>query len=119
MLAAGGLATLVRLTSAPAAELRVNAAWALQNLMHHASPDVRAAVLAALPWERVEALAADADARVQVGARLLPSTACAGRPARVERVLTAAEVAACTLAVPAIADIKQEGPTMACGASHT
>ena len=66
MLAAGGLATLVRLTSAPAAELRVNAAWALQNLMHHASPDVRAAVLAALPWERVEALAADADARVQV-----------------------------------------------------
>ena len=75
MLAAGGLATLVRLTSAPAAELRVNAAWALQNLMHHASPDVRAAVLAALPWERVEALATDADARVQVGSRLLTSTA--------------------------------------------
>lgn len=65
MLAAGGLATLVRLASSPAAELRINAAWALQNLMHHASADVRGAVLAALPWERVEALAADADARVQ------------------------------------------------------
>lgn len=68
VLAAGGLATLVRLASSPAAELRINAAWALQNLMHHASADVRAAVLAALPWERVEALAADADARVQARA---------------------------------------------------
>ena len=68
VLAAGGLATLVRLASSPAAELRINAAWALQNLMHHASADVRAAVLAALPWARVEALAADADPRVQARA---------------------------------------------------
>ncbi len=69
VLSAGGLALLVGLAAAPAAELRMNAAWALQNLMHHASADVRRAVLAALPWECVRALAADADPRVQARRR--------------------------------------------------
>jgi hypothetical protein len=69
VLSAGGLALLVGLAAAPAAELRMNAAWALQNLLHHASANVRRAVLAALPWECVRALAADADPRVQARRR--------------------------------------------------
>ncbi len=69
MLAAGCLGALVRLTGSEEGELRLNATWALQNLVYQADGDVRAALLAALSWRQARALAADARPDVQVGRR--------------------------------------------------
>ncbi len=58
---------LVALTGSPEGELRLNAVWALQNLVYTASSEVRAAVLAALPWRNVVDLTNDMQTDVQVG----------------------------------------------------
>ena len=66
VLACGCLGALVRLTSAPEGELRLNATWALQNLVYQADADVRAALLRALTWQQALALANDIRSDVQV-----------------------------------------------------
>lgn len=61
------------LTGSPEGELRLNAVWALQNLVYTASSEVRAAVLAAMPWRNVVDLTNDMQTDVQVSlARWLP-----------------------------------------------
>jgi hypothetical protein len=77
MLSAGCLPALVDLTSSPDAELRLNAVWALQNLVYTASAEVRSAVCSALSWRAVVDLTNDMQTDVQVGA--LCSPACPGR----------------------------------------
>lgn len=65
-MAAGCIPMLVRLSSVPNGELRLNAVWALQNLVFTASSDVRKAVLEALSWQHVQALLYDIRLDVQV-----------------------------------------------------
>lgn len=66
VLAAGCLGALVRLTASAEGELRLNATWALQNLVYQADGDVRAALLDALSWQQALALASDIRPDVQV-----------------------------------------------------
>ena len=47
LLEAGCLPALATLAASPSPALRLNAAWALQNLVYHAPSSLRAAVLAA------------------------------------------------------------------------
>ncbi|CAL8464825.1 g4360 [Coccomyxa elongata] len=65
VLAAGCIGALVALTGSPEGELRLNAVWALQNLVYTASSEVRAAVLAAVPWRTVVDLTNDMQTDVQ------------------------------------------------------
>ncbi len=67
VLAAGCIGALVALTGSPEGELRLNAVWALQNLVYTASSEVRAAVLASVPWRTVVDLTNDMQTDVQVG----------------------------------------------------
>jgi hypothetical protein len=62
----------MRLSGSADGELRLNAVWALQNLVYTACSDVRKAVLAALPWPHVVALADDMRPDVQVPPPLYP-----------------------------------------------
>lgn len=66
VLACGCLGALVRLTSSAEGELRLNATWALQNLVYQADADVRSALLRALTWQQALALANDIRSDVQV-----------------------------------------------------
>lgn len=65
VLAAGCVGALVGLTGSPEGELRLNAVWALQNLVYSASSEVRAALLAALPWRAAVDLTNDIHTDVQ------------------------------------------------------
>ena len=72
-MAAGCIPMLVRLSSSPNGELRLNAVWALQNLVYTASSDVRKAILAAISWQHVQALADDIRSDIQVRLLCLPA----------------------------------------------
>ena len=52
--------------SAPDAEARCSAMWALSHLVNDAAPAVCEAVMAALPWEQCYTLLQDSDIAVQV-----------------------------------------------------
>lgn len=52
--------------TAPDAEARCSAMWALSHLVNDAAPAVCEAVMAALPWEQCYTLLQDPDVAVQV-----------------------------------------------------
>ncbi len=67
VLSAGCIPALATLAASPDAELRLNAVWALQNLVYTAPAEVRAAVCNALSWRAVVDLTNDMQTEVQVG----------------------------------------------------
>ena len=68
VLSAGCIPALIKLASSANDELRLNAVWALQNLVYQASTDVRKALLAALSWRHATELLSDMRSEVQVSA---------------------------------------------------
>lgn len=66
MLAAGCIPALVKLANSANDELRLNAVWALQNLVYQANSEVRKAMLEALPWKQAVDLLSDMRSEVQV-----------------------------------------------------
>ncbi len=68
VLSAGCIPALIKLASSANDELRLNAVWALQNLVYQASSDVRKALLDALSWRHAVELLSDMRSEVQVSA---------------------------------------------------
>ena len=68
VLSAGCIPALIKLASSGNDELRLNAVWALQNLVYQANSDVRKALLEALPWIQAMDLLCDIRSEVQVSA---------------------------------------------------
>ena len=68
VLSAGCIPALIKLASSANDELRLNAVWALQNLVYQASTDVRKALLDALSWRHAIELLSDMRSEVQVSA---------------------------------------------------
>ena len=66
VLAAGCISALVRLSTSAHDELRLNAVWALQNLVYQANSGVRKALLEALSWRQVIDLVCDMRSEIQV-----------------------------------------------------
>ena len=66
VLAAGCIPALVKLATSAHDELRLNAVWALQNLVYQANSDVRKALLEALSWKQVIDLLCDIRSEIQV-----------------------------------------------------
>ena len=66
VLSAGCIPALIKLASSANDELRLNAVWALQNLVYQASSDVRKALLDALSWRHAVELLSDIRSEVQV-----------------------------------------------------
>ena len=66
MLAAGCIPALIKLASSPNDELRLNAVWALQNLVYQANSDIRKGLLQALSWKQAMDLLSDMRSEVQV-----------------------------------------------------
>ena len=66
MLAAGCISALIKLASSPNDELRLNAVWALQNLVYQANSDIRKGLLEALSWKQAMDLLSDMRSEVQV-----------------------------------------------------
>ena len=66
VLSAGCIPALIKLASSANDELRLNAVWALQNLVYQASTDVRKALLDALSWRHAMELLSDMRSEVQV-----------------------------------------------------
>ena len=66
VLAAGCISALVKLATSAHDELRLNAVWALQNLVYQANSGVRKALLEALSWRQVIDLVCDMRTEIQV-----------------------------------------------------
>ena len=58
LLDSGVVAILVRHTAAQSAELRINAVWALKNVLYQAEPAIKDAVMRELTYSRLRAYAA-------------------------------------------------------------
>lgn len=71
MLEEGGLTQLVSAAGSMDAGLRLNGMWALQNLAHGAQPQLKAQLMAALPWPTASACLCDSDPTVKVRQGLL------------------------------------------------
>ena len=67
VLAAGCIPALIKLAGSASDELRLNAVWALQNLVYQANSDIRKALLEALSWKHAMDLLSDMRSEVQVG----------------------------------------------------
>lgn len=50
----GGIEKLVELVNSPDNPLRLNAIWALKNLVYHAESDIKDSVMKALSYKKME-----------------------------------------------------------------
>lgn len=61
----GGVARLVELVESPEADLRLNALWALKNLLYLAETEIKTATMEKITYERLAALTMDPEPLVQ------------------------------------------------------
>ena len=73
----GGVEKLVALVNSMDSNLRLNAVWALKNLLFQAEPEIKVTVMKQLKYATLEALITDAEVGIQEQAlNLLRNLAC-------------------------------------------
>jgi len=73
----GAIEKLVELAHSPDNTLRLNAVWALKNLVYHCESEIKDAVMKALTYTKMEALISDPEVDIQEQAlNLLRNLAC-------------------------------------------
>ncbi|KAI8822623.1 armadillo-type protein [Fimicolochytrium jonesii] len=82
----GGVERLIELARSMDGHLRLNAVWALKNLLYQADSDIKEKVMKGLEWDSLMCLIADPEVAIQEQAlNLLRNLAC-GKEADIEQV---------------------------------
>ena len=79
----GGVAQLVKLVQSDSEELRLNAVWALKNMLFHSDLDTKMNVISCLGWQKLMAIVNDESEDIQTQAlNVFRNLACANIPVR-------------------------------------